>query len=98
MENMTKSFSLHSTAKINLNLSVIPTVSGFPAPPFVHPPEIFCQLRSFASEGMKQLRTQPEAVARAGVSVAAEKAATMEAKTTFGFLEASMAVCRPLAL
>lgn len=39
-----------------------------------------------------------QAVARAGVSVAAEKAATMEAKTTFGFWAASMAVCRPLAL
>lgn len=39
-----------------------------------------------------------QAVARAGISVAAEKAATMEAKTTSGFLEASMAACRPLAL
>ncbi len=39
-----------------------------------------------------------QAVARAGVSVAVEKAATMEAKTTFGLLAASMAVCRPLAL
>lgn len=54
--------------------------------------------QSFASVEMEQLRIQPEAVARAGTSVAAENAATMEAKTTFGFLAASMAVCSPLAL
>jgi len=64
----------------------------------VHPPELHCQLQSFASVGMEQLTIQPEAVARAGVSVAAEKAATMEAKTTLGFLAASTAVCSPLAL
>lgn len=39
-----------------------------------------------------------QAAARAGTSVAAEKAAKMEAKTTFGFWAASMAVWMPLAL
>lgn len=39
-----------------------------------------------------------QAVARTAVSVAVEKAATIEAKTTSGLLAASMAVWRPLAL
>lgn len=39
-----------------------------------------------------------QAVARTAVSVAAEKAATIEAKTTLGLLAASMAAWRPLAL
>lgn len=39
-----------------------------------------------------------QAVARTEASVAAVKAAKIEAKTTFGLLAASMAVWRPLAL
>lgn len=39
-----------------------------------------------------------QAVARTGASLAEEKAAMIEAKTTFGLLAASIAVWRPLAL
>lgn len=46
---------------------------------------------------MKSTRSL-QAVARAAVAVAAEKAATMEAKTMLGDWAASMAACRPLVL